>query len=433
MKRFLSILIILLMSCSAAFAQTSLDKKLSQHVSANFQGASVSDILRIWASQYNLNLVAGEAIKGRVNIQLTDVELGDALNTILKSYGYHYIVKNNILLVKPFDEKINGELENQVIKLKYLDGFQLKPTIEPLLSEKGKIEPLISELPKSKDNKTEDQRADAILVSDVWENVQKIEKVVTELDSEPAQLQIEVKLVEVSVGVNDQVGFNWPKKVTASVTGAETTAPITKSNNGSNNQQRYLSGWYEIPGINDRWKLGVLTFDEMQATLAFLAQDNNSRLVSNPKVTTQDNKKATIEVATLQPIPEVSRGISGDLITYREKPIGMMLEVIPRVSENDMITMNIHPVLEDIIGYVGPVDYPQPVTSKREVSTQVTVKEGESLAIGGLLKTTETKAVEKVWLLGDIPLLGYLFRHTTTRKEKTDLLIFITPQILKKR
>ncbi len=426
MKILNRILIISLVAIWSVYGQTDLAEKLSKKISANFQRTALTDVLRILSSQNNLNLVVGDGVSGRVTIQLTDVLLKDALNTILKSHGCHYVVKSDILLVKSFSEEVNGELESRVIKLKYVDGLDIKSTLEPLLSKKGKIEALLAE----KEQDEFKRRSNLVVVTDVWENVRAIEQSVQEMDVQPKQLQIEVKLVETLVGENKKVGLNWPKKVSTNVTGGEVTAPITKSTSSQQQQQRRLSGWYELPDIHDNLTLGVLTVDELQATLELLAQDNNSKLVSNPKLTTLNNKRAIIDVGTSIPVPEVSRGISGDLISYKEKQVGMYLEVIPRINGTGIVTLTVHPIMEEIIGYTGPSDFPQPITSRREVTTEVTVRKGESLAIGGLLKETESKNVEKLWLLGDIPLLGHLFRHTTTRKEKTDLLIFITPKVL---
>jgi len=92
--------------------------------------------------------------------------------------------------------------------------------------------------------------------------------------------------------------------------------------------------------------------------------------------------------------------------------------------------MQVHPIMEEIIGYTGEEVAPQPITAKREVNAIVTVNNGQTLVLGGLIKETEMKSVEKLWLLGDIPLLGYLFRSTVSRNEKSDLLIFITPKIV---
>lgn len=242
-------------------------------------------------------------------------------------------------------------------------------------------------------------------------------------------MQIEVRLVETLMTDEKQVGLNLPKSIGVTMTGAETTAPITKSQSSTSGQS-VLSAWYQLPSGSDELTLGVITFDELKATLDFLATDNNSRLISNPKVTALNNKKALIKIGTTVPIPELSRGVGGDYISYREKDVDMSVEVIPLISDDGNITLNVHPILEEIIGYTGPTETPQPITSKREVKTTVMVKDGETVVIGGLVKESESKIVNKVWLLGDIPLLGYFFKHTSTIKEKKDLLIFITTKLM---
>jgi len=153
-------------------------------------------------------------------------------------------------------------------------------------------------------------------------------------------------------------------------------------------------------------------------------------LISKPTVTVLNNHRAVIKIGTTIPVPELSRSNAGDLITYKDKDVSMTLSVIPLIGRDGQITLTVHPVLEEIIGYTGSAEAPQPITSKREVESTVILKNNESLVIGGLIKTNETKNVNKIWLLGDIPILGYLFKHTSIKKEKSDLLIFITTKIL---
>jgi type IV pilus assembly protein PilQ len=365
------VIIIFFISITPTPIYPDVSELLAKKISTNFQNTSLPDVLRILASQTNLNLVIGDDVSGRVTIQLSGVTLEDALNAILKSKGYHFITQNDIVLVKKFENDVNGELSNSVINLKYLDGFKLKTSLEPLLSEKGKLEALISQ----NEEDVLKQRSDILVVTDVWENVRTIETTLENMDVEPKQLEIEVRLIETLFGSNRQVGLNWPKKISASVTGGELTAPITQSTGGQQQETRKLSGWYQLPEIHDNITLGVLTVNELNASLELLAQDNNSKLISSPKLTTLDNKKAIIDVGTSVPVPEVSRGIGGDLISYREKQVSMYLEVIPRINEGNIITLTVHPILEEIIGYTGPSDYPQPITSRREVQTEVTVRE----------------------------------------------------------
>lgn len=421
--RIFFIIFIFLTFLFTDLASDDLSTALNQKVSPNFVNTSLNDMLRLFAKQYNLNIVAGDQISGRVTVQLYDVSLANALNTILKAHGYHYIVESNVLLIKPFEMVINGELKTKVVTLNYLNGFHIKTTLLPLLSPRGKIEALLAESEKDETM----QRSNILVITDFSENIFRIEEVIKTMDKPGRQLEIEVRLVETSIGEDEQYGLNLPKSIGVSVTNAESNLSSTGGESGSD--QNELAAFLPLEGSSGlSW--GILAVDKMQLTLDLLAKDKNARLISNPRLTTMDNKKAVIKIGTNIPIPEISRGISGDLYSYSEKEVNINLEVIPRINEGKKITLNVHPVLEEIIDYIGPADYPQPVTSKREVKTTVMVNSGETVVIGGLIKEMETKSVEKVWLLGDIPLLGYLFRHTVIKKEKKDLTIFITTRIM---
>ncbi|RMH65718.1 MAG: hypothetical protein D6677_01815 [Calditrichaeota bacterium] len=403
----------------------SLEEKLQQKVSPKFNGASITEVLKLFARQHALNLVVSGEVKGRVSVQLYNVTLASALNTILKSLGYHYIVKDGVILVKSFDKDVNGEKSTRVYALKYLNAFNLIPTLTPLLSAKGKLTPLLAE-PEEKET---EMRSNILVVNDLWENINAIDAVIKKLDVPKKQILIEVRLVETLVGNEEQYGLNLPKHVGVSMDGAELTAPISKSTGGGGNQ-RLLSAWYELPKAGDKLNLGVLNVDQLSLALDMLAKDNGSKLISNPRVMTLNNKKASIKIGTSVPIQEVNRGVGGDIITYREKDVNINVDVIPLINEDNRITLDVHPIMEEIVGYVGPSEAPQPITSKREVKTMVTVTDGQTLVLGGLVKESRNKTTEKVWLLGDIPILGYLFQNTTTKIEKSDLLIFITPKIV---
>ncbi len=421
----LKIAIIILLSISLLQAGD-LEEKLSQKVSPKFNGASITEVLKLFARQHSLNLVVSGDVKGRVSVQLFDVTLADALNTILKSMGYHYVVENDVLLVKPYNKEMNGERVTRVYALKYLNGFHLMTTLQPLLSSKGKITPLLAETVKEE----KDQRSNILVVSDLWENIRDIDKVIKEIDVPQQQILIEVRLIESLIGNEEQYGLNLPKRIGVSMDGAEVTAPITKSTSGGSGSKRLLSAWYELPKGPDGLNLGVLNVDQLSVALDMLSKDNGSKLISNPRVTTLNNKKATIKIGTTVPIQEVNRGIGGDIISYREKEVTINMDVIPVINDDKRITLDVHPILEEIIGYIGPADAPQPITSKREVKTVVTVNTGQTLVLAGLVKETRNKTTEKIWLLGDIPILGYLFQNTITKVEKSDLLIFITTSIV---
>lgn len=422
MKTKLILLFLILVSHIYA---TDLNTKLQQKVSPQFNGASIVEVLNLLARQHALNIVVSDEIKGRVNVRLTNVTLKDALNTILKSRGYHYVIDNDVLLIKGFAENVNGELTSKVFNLKYTNAFFLEATLMQMLSPKGKVVPILDEPTKEES----ERRGSKIVVTDLWENVNQIAQVVEQLDVLSQQLSIEVRLVETLIGDEQQYGLKLPTRVSASIDGAETNAPITKGKS-QNNAARLLSGWYKLPSLGDDITSGILSVEQLEATLDMLAKDNGSRIISNPRITVLNNHKATIRIGTTVPVPEVSRGIAGDLITYKEKDVNIDLKVVPHIGENNKVTLSVHPVLEEIIGYTGDNVAPQPITSKREVNTTVTLDNGNTLVLGGLVKETKTEVSEGIFLLSDIPILGYLFKSTTTKVEKSDLKIFITPIII---
>ena len=402
-----------------------LREQLQQRVTLKMADTDVKTVLQMLSQQYGLNLVVGGSVSGTLSLQLTEVTLAEALTAVLKPIGAHYVLTNNFILVKPYDLQVPGELFTRVIRLNYVDAYRIKPTLTPLLSDRGEIEVLVSE-PEKDENR---RRSDILIITDFQENIDRIATVLAQLDVPGEQLQIEVRLIETILGDERQVGLRLPNQVTVGATGAENTLPYENTATGQTTLNP-LAAWYDLPDRSGNLRWGILTVEQLQATLSMLARDNRSRLVSNPRVTTLNNHKAVIKIGTIVPIPEVSRGISGDLISYREKEVNMYLEVIPRINTDGQITLRVHPVLEEIIGYTGPSDFPQPITSKREVETTITVQDSQTIVIGGLIKENTTVVTDKVWLLGDIPLLGYFFRHKSVRKEQSDLLIFITPRII---
>ncbi|HGY55831.1 MAG TPA: DUF4974 domain-containing protein [Caldithrix abyssi] len=399
---------------------------LQTKINTNFAGTSLDNVLRMLSKQYNVNIVVGGEAKGPVTARLYDVSLAEALSTILKTHGYHYVVGDNVIMIKPLALESNRDLQTEVFDLKYVDAYRLKATLETLLSERGKMEPLLSEMGKEK----KDYRAHLLLVSDLRENLEAIRQSILFMDKPEKQIQIEVRLVERTLGDEQNVGLNLPKSFTVKTTGAEISAPITQTGTGQSGQPTLLSAWYQLPNAAKDLTLGVLTFDELKAALDLLAKDQSAKLISNPKVTTLNNKKASVRIGRTVPIPQISRSVAGDLFSYQDKRVNIQLDVLPQIGNDSMITLDVHPLLEEIVGYTGPADAPYPITAVREVNSTVRIKDGETLVIGGLVKETETEREEKVWLLGDIPILGYLFTHVSKNKQKTDLLIFITTKIM---
>ncbi|MCP4703234.1 MAG: type II and III secretion system protein, partial [candidate division Zixibacteria bacterium] len=151
-------------------------------------------------------------------------------------------------------------------------------------------------------------------------------------------------------------------------------------------------------------------------------------------ITTLNNYEAEIEVTTIIPIQTINRFSEGgsvqDIVSFQDEEIGITLKVTPHITENDEIMLDVKPSVAEIIGYSGPIDSQKPITSQRSVNARIIVKNNETAVLGGLMKENKIETVQKVFLLGSIPIIGNLFKHKTTQVNNTELLILITPTIL---
>lgn len=396
-------------------AQDTLSPKLTM----NFKDADILNVLRMLSKQNHLNLVASNDVKGKVTVHFNNVSLDDALETILKANGYDYYIEKDIIFVKSIDSDRNASLETKVYDLKYIDALDIKETLTPFLSKKGKMEALS----RTRNGLSEEKRSNLLVVSDIAFRMSVFDSVINRLDLQLSQLMIEVRMYETTLGDDQKVGVGLPQAITASTVDARNPDDPTT-----------LTNYTAIMPLADRLQnvvMGKLTVDKLMFSLNFLKTQTNSKLLSNPKILTMDNQKAEISVGTTIPIQTISRSASGDIITFTDKNINVTIRVTPKINPDSMITLLIEPTIEDIIGYTGSGDNRQPIISRRYAKTQVMVKNDESIVLGGLLKETEVETISKVWLLGDIPLLGKLFTSKGKEKKKTDLLIFITPHVLK--
>ncbi|MBU0711300.1 hypothetical protein KJ762_10490 [bacterium] len=435
---------------------------LEATVSLHFKEAELINILRLLAVQNNLNIIAGEEVEGKVTVSLSDVNLGTALDAILKVNGYDWFIQDNIVVVKPEDKKMTGELITRIYKLEYVDASAVSTAISNVLTPKGKVQifspvmkmgmggvgagvvqagagllgtsgggtmgaaPSGAGLPGTMGGAAGAAGSggmpspDHLLVTDAHYNFDRIEKVIYDLDKQIPQINIAVKFIETKLNMDERLGINWDLR--ASLTGP-----------------KVLEGVSELP-IGGGLKLGenvlriaTLSVPVFSSIIEILSTDSDTRLIQEPQVTTFDNTMASVRVGTTYPVlvpqPE------GDLIgtrpyEFQDEEINISLSVQPRINEDKYISMTINAMVQALVGFTGP-NADRPVISDRSTSTQVMVADGETLLIGGLLFDQVSETETSLPLLGSIPLLGKLFTHKSTTMEQRELLIFITPNIVK--
>ncbi|HEY6572876.1 MAG TPA: secretin N-terminal domain-containing protein, partial [Candidatus Eisenbacteria bacterium] len=368
---------------------------------------------------------------------LSDLTFEESVSYVAEATGCDYRIDGKVLVVNP------ASLRSAVFPLRYLDSKAAADAVAKVVSEKGFVAPFSgggTGSPVSSSTKE-----NALIVTDTPARLEAVGRVLERLDRRPQLIAIEAKLVETTLGSDERLGFDWQMRASAKGAVMPHTFPFPKDAGSGDftaesNPNNQIGGGgpafppgqsfpYASPGD---FTFGKLSFQEFSVALELLKQQSSTNLVSAPKVTTLDNQQAEIVVGTVVPIARYERlRETGTLeITgYDEKKVGVRLLVTPHVGADSSIVLSVNPEISEILEYRGQFNE-RPVTATRSASTQVVMKGGETVMIGGLIKEVEVKTVRKVPFLGDIPLLGALFKHTATSKQKVDLMIFITPHLI---
>jgi type IV pilus assembly protein PilQ len=399
-------------------------------ISLDVREAEIANVLRLLAKQSNLNIVAGKEVAGKITVSLVKVSTKEALDMVVKANGFDYITEGDVILVKSRESFGESELETKVYHLKYIDAYNVKNAARQVLSPQARMEIFYANFSpvqgakantETGDESAPEDRSSILIVTDSPDNIRQLDAMIAALDKPTSQIMIEAKLIEVSPQHEQKLGINWDKTISSEVF-REFVLP---------SGQVYRNA-FDAPLADGQINYGTLNLGQYNATLDFLNQHTNAKLVSNPRILARDNEEALISVGTTVPIPQINRGIggTGDVVTFQYMNVSISLRVTPHVGEDRTITLSVNPIIEEIIGEVRSGTNSAPITSKREVTTVVNLASDETMVIGGLIKENTVERVSKVWMLGDVPLLGNLFRHKEKSKEQTDLLIFITPRLL---
>ena len=413
------IILMLLFTLNTFSSPIDPDKRLT----LNMEEVPIQSVLNIIAKQHNLNLVISGNVSGEISLRLEDVNINTALETILGPMGYNFYIKDDVIIVKPYENFASGELESRSVTLRYIDPETVVKALESIKSIKGKV----VVLEKNTKSQTVNYKANRVLLVDFPHVVIEMIALIDKIDLPERVISIEAKIIETQIDNKSEIGFSWPTSLSASLgqSGSESTEEAFSGSDGS--------GTYD-PNSGS-WTWSTMTVGQMGLVLNMLEQNGNSKLLSDPRITTLENHEAVIKIETIIPIATVSRFTEGsatsDIVTFQDQEVGISLTVTPRINEDGRITLTVFPKVEDIIGYTGPIDSQKPITTSRSIQTTITVNDGETAVLGGLLKEDIIEIEYKVPLLGHIPLLGKLL-FTTKKEEKTtkDLIILITPKIL---
>ncbi len=405
--------------------------------SFSFKDTRAQDALRLVAAQFGYSFVMGAPVSGSFSANLSDLTFEQAVSYVAEATGCEYRIDGKVLVVN------SSVLRSEVFTLRYLDPKAAADAVAKVVSEKGFVAPFSGGGAGSPASSS--TRENALIVTDTPARLEAVGRVLAQLDKRPQLIAIEAKLVETTLGTDERLGLDWQVRASAKGAVMPHTFPFPKSAGSGDftaesNPNNQIGGGgpafppgqsfpYASPGD---FTFGKLSFQEFSVALELLKQQSSTNLVSAPKVTTLDNQQAEIVVGTVVPIARYERqretGIL-EITGYDEKKVGVRLLVTPHIGADSSIVLSVSPEISEILEYRGQFNE-RPVTATRSASTQVVMKGGETVMIGGLIKEVEMKTTRKVPFLGDIPILGALFKHTSTTKQKVDLMIFITPHLI---
>ncbi len=407
--------------------------------SLEFREVDIKDVLRQLSKQYNLNIVFSEKVTGLVTVQLSNVSVTEAMDSIITVNGFVYTKKDNIIKVTSLEEAQAEGKQTKLFRLNNADALSLKESLIKVLSPDGSIEA--------------DSRSNSLIVTDTLSVINKIEEAIPNLDSLTAQVLIETKLIETSLTKTDKLGIDWTTTISATGSKRPTTLPFPAKGDRSwmenvippnpASSSDFPTGHpFAFPtAVKGDFTLGTLDATSLKAILDVLKSRTNTKLVANPRIVTLNNQKALIHVGRNIPIPTYERNdTTGKMeITGWQEPekIGVQLEVTPQISPDGHIKLKLKPEVSSILDFIKiEGEDAAPITATRTVETEVLIKDGQTVVIGGLIKDESFTKISKIPILGDIPLVGFFFTRKETGSassptEKTDLLIFVTARIIK--
>ena len=438
-----------------------------EKLSLNFQNVEVRAVLQVIADFTGLNIITSDTVTGSLTLRLKDIPWDQALDIIMQTKGLDMRKNGNVVLIAPREELAVKERQQ-------LESRQQISDLEPLQTEMFQlnyqkaddVQKLIADekqkMLSKRGSAVVDRRTNILFVQDTAARLEEVRRVIRQIDVTVRQVLIESRIViasdkfsrQLGVRLGVQTGFTLQRRYAGGFGGTLSTTPVVTCSGTTCTRETRTQTPYELAsgianaGYSDSPQLNVnlpvpnpagqlaLTLINLGSgnlinlELSALEADTLGKVISSPRVVTADNQKAHIEQGT--EIPYVTPGSANAPATVQFKKAVLALDVTPQITPDNRIIMLVE-IRKDAVGQFVPVQGGGSVPSidTKNVTTQIAVNSGDTAVIGGIYEETINNNVTKVPLLGDIPILGYVFKQTGKELDKTELLIFLTPRIIK--
>lgn len=412
-------------------ARNIMDNLPREPITFDYNEADVREVLNMLAAKAGVNMIYSADVAGTITLNLNRVPFDEAFKTILNVQGLaaQQVGDNILRIASPatlLAEQSKAFLQTRVFFLNYAKAADIKVQVLAVATAEGR-----------KSSCVIDEANNAIVVTDSAMGLETTARLIRSLDRVPKQVVIEAKLVEVSLDSSFDMGVNWGYSSmdskgryvgmndagnTVKVNGVDVPFP-SASDTGVQLRSKNIYGGLRLGRIGSNYILDIA----IQAA----AKKGKAKVLSDPKVATLNNKEATINITNQLPYDTAevttTNGISNTTYKTTYVTTGIVLKVTPTINSDGRITMKINPVVSQPSAASGSV---APAVDTRSTDTNVIVRDGETIVIGGLIHDAQSDYVYKVPLFGDIPLIGALFRKKSVSRTRMELLIFVTPKIM---
>jgi len=393
-------------------------------ISLELRDVELRDVLRALGQEHGINIIVDEKIAGKITVSIRNIPLWDAIDSILRGKGYAYIKEGNVVRIVQLEDE---DLVTYTVNVKYAAPKDLEPVLTKVLTKRGTL--------------ASEPKSSTIVIRDTPSGIERAVQLLKQIDVKTKQIMIEAKIVEVSTNASRDLGIQWGAiyaKGDVLVHGGGTKTASTDTT------ATPLTGGIGVEGSAFNVNLpaaigattggaalgiGIVTKNAiLDLQISALETQGKARTLSSPKVMVLDNQEAYIKSGTGILIP-TSTTTAGTTTTssVTEKEAVLQLKVTPRIIDNDQVYLKIF-ATKDSFDFARSIQG-SPPKNTRESQTNLIVKNGETIVIGGIYTEEDTESESGVPGLSKLPLIGSLFKRDLTKKDKTELLIFITPRI----
>jgi type IV pilus secretin PilQ/predicted competence protein len=394
--------------------------KLKQKVYMDFQDVGLNEILKLFSQQSGLNFIASDEVKQRsLTLYLSGVSVEEAFNSIMKANSLTYeAISDSIFIVKE-SRRPKIDTVTRVFNIDYAqlakfaaDGSEqeittgIKAILEKLITEYGKIQI--------------DARTNSLIVTEIPDQMTLIEEMISTLDTRTKQILIDVQIIETTPGTARRIGFAWGE-TSVSYTGPSTSSKFPL------NRNRYLNDTAAKTA-----SMGTLSMSSFSIVQHMIESFTDVKYIARPKLLTVNNNQAELSVSADQAVGIASSSSSGTgqtTETAERMEIGVTLKVTPQVNKDNYVTLTLEPAVSRAVA--SPYFSQFIDRHTRSTKSTVMVKDGETIVIAGLIQDEDSKTSQRVPFLGSIPLLGNLFKYDNKSNSQRELMIFLTPHILR--